>query len=722
MEIHVAQNGDDSHSGTIDSPLATLHTAQKTARRARREDPHAVVEVVVHNGTYYLGNPLVLTVEDSGGPDNPVAWRSAEVGKATISGGLRLECKWERYRDGILRCRLTELSEEQLAFTQLYVNGKRQIRARYPNGDSRSPSTAGYLTASGADDYPHTKVFFDPASFSEKSWDHPEKAILHIFPGNYWGNMQYRLRDVDRGSGTLGLGEGGWQLLDKGGTGAATGIGEKSRFFIENIFEELDAPGEWYFDEGERCLYWMPESGIEPETAIVEVSSLEHLIEISGTKEQPVRDIQLDGFSFVHSEATFLQPYIAPSCGDWTIYPGGAIRTQGAESITIENCSFEGIGGNGVYLADYAKNVTVSGCRFVDIGESAVCLVGKSHLDLSGITRCKFCGHETPWSWSEPSDEIPTNCTVSNNLIHDIGVFGKQTAGVFLALSSTNSISHNHIYNTPRAGVCINDGFYGGHIVEYNDIHDTVRETGDHGPFNSWGREPFWCHAQSHGPSSHPAGDVLTYAKNTTVIRNNRFRDYSGWGIDLDDGSSNYHVYANLCIGISVKLREGDYRLVENNIFYKGVNPPGFHMGYEGNCDRFVHNIIVMDTGVDVPEVDANFQKGKSRGSIYHLIAPPATGEWFEEWDHNLFYNDLGTFKATVRIGRNRPAESVVYSLEQWRNLGFDVHSQFADPLFVDPENGDFRLRPDSKALELGFTEFALDSFGLTNEFELSRD
>ncbi len=104
-------------------------------------------------------------------------------------------------------------------------------------------------------------------------------------------------------------------------------------------------------------------------------------------------------------------------------------------------------------------------------------------------------------------------------------------------------------------------------MIEYNDIHNTVRETGDHGPFNSWGREPYWCGNQSHGPASHPAGAVKEYARFTTIIRNNRFRDAHGWGIDLDDGSSNYHVYNNLCIGISVKLREGDGRLVENNIF-----------------------------------------------------------------------------------------------------------------------------------------------------------
>ncbi len=93
-------------------------------------------------------------------------------------------------------------------------------------------------------------------------------------------------------------------------------------------------------------------------------------------------------------------------------------------------------------------------------------------------------------------------------------------------------------------------------------VPHTVRETGDHGPFNSWGRERYWCLLQSHGPASHGAGNVKVDARETTIIRNNYFREQRGWGIDLDDGSANFLVTKNLCLGISVKLREGDYRTV----------------------------------------------------------------------------------------------------------------------------------------------------------------
>jgi hypothetical protein len=486
---------------------------------------------------------------------------------------------------------------------------------------------------------------------------------------------------------------------------------------VENVFEELDAPGEWYLDCREGALYFMPPPGLDLAAARFEVPVHSRVLAIRGTRDNPVHDVVIRGIGLAHTEVTYLDPYEAPSLGDWTIRRDGAIYLSGIEDCAVEGCSFDCIGGNAVFVDGYARRARVERCLFAETGESAVCLVGKSHLRSGVPSRCGFCGCEHPWSWGEPSLDIPSECVIHDNLIRDIGVFGKQTAGVFISLSSGITVSHNHICRTPRAGICLNDGLHGGHVIEHNDIHETVRETGDHGPFNSWGREAFWCHDQSHGPRSHPAGDVLAYAARTTVIRHNRFRDRSGWGIDLDDGSSNYHVHGNLCIGISIKLREGDHRLIENNIFVNGANPPGFHIGYEGNCDRFLRNIVVMSAAHDNPEIDINFEKGKSGGNVYDIIGPPEKGPWFAEWDWNLLWSDIGFFRMAVHTIRRPPARTQVLALADWQARGFDLHSVFADPLFVDPERGDYRLRPESPAFALGFVTFPVDSFGLTAEF-----
>ena len=130
-------------------------------------------------------------------------------------------------------------------------------------------------------------------------------------------------------------------------------------------------------------------------------------------------------------------------------------------------------------------------------------------------------------------------------------------------------VRHNSIYNTPRAGINIGDGAFGGHILEFNDVFNTVLETGDHGAFNSWGRDRFWSPDRKYMDSittAHLGELILLDAQQTTIIRNNRFRCDHGWDIDLDDGSSNYHIYNNVMLNGGLKFREGFKRKAENNI------------------------------------------------------------------------------------------------------------------------------------------------------------
>ena len=317
---------------------------------------------------------------------------------------------------------------------------------------------------------------------------------------------------------------------------------------------------------------------------------------------------------------------------------------------------------------------------------------------------------------------FPFACRVVNNTIHHCGVFGKQTAGVFISVARRITAGHNHIYDMPRAGICINDGTWGGHVIEHNRIHDTCLETGDHGPFNAWGRDRYWCLLHSHGPTGeesvcHQAGDIFVDQMETTVIRHNFFEEKSGWGLDLDDGASNYHIYNNLCVGVSMKLREGAHRLIENNIWVNGANSPCFHVGNLNNHDRYIRNITVMDTKNAKPENDLDFNMGCHYGEMYTLIKPPCKGPWLEELDCNLFFNDIGYFSARVILGEEGQGARKLYSLDEWQALGYDLHSIFSDPMFVDPENGDYRVREGSPALKLGFVNFDMD-FGVGPDFE----
>jgi hypothetical protein len=134
---------------------------------------------------------------------------------------------------------------------------------------------------------------------------------------------------------------------------------------------------------------------------------------------------------------------------------------------------------------------------------------------------------------------------------------------------------------------------------------------------------------------------------------------------------------------------------VENNIIYYPIVPEDISVGYDNNHDKFLRNIIVTDK------------------AMYKFIWHPKALPWLEI-DNNLLYNPKQDFFADTvpRKGKTRQ-----FNLEEWQALGHDVHSIFADPLLADPENGDFRLSPQSPAFRLGFKEFDTQCFGLQAEY-----
>jgi hypothetical protein len=633
------------------------------------------ITVYLRGGTYYLGRPLTLTTVDSGSLNGPVSYAAYKAEKVVLSGAVRLELDWKPYRAAIFAADVSGVREGRLEFTQLFVNGRRQHLARYPNfaGDYRYNGPG-----CSADALKTERV---------ESWKNPVGGFVHGLSSHRWGSLHYRIVDADD-NGELKL-EGGDQINRKSSL-------HKEHRFVENIFEELDAPGEWYLDRQKGILYMIPPEGVEIGKARVEAVLLKQLVEFRGSMEEPVRNVHLRGLTLTHTARTLLDRYEPLLRGDWSIVRAGAVFFEGAEDCSVENCDFDAVGGNGVFISKYNRRITVGGSRFTDGGDSAVCLVGDFGAVRSGSTWQEQIPDPADKEVGAKTRNYPALCVIHNNLIHDSGIFGKQTAGVFISMAAEITVSHNTIYHVPRAGICINDGTWGGHTIEYNDVFGTVRETGDHGPFNSWGRDRHWG-------SRSELTRTLCQLDNfkTTIIRHNRFAHAGShsWGIDLDDGSSNYHLYNNLCLGMSFKLREGFFRLVENNICV-GPNPPGLHVWYAGCDDVIRRNIIVNTTGTEVYE--------------FIRCNPTYAGQF----DHNLFYNYRG--KPTVRLSGGVPESfKEAMSLTEWQARGLDVDSVFADPLFVDPANGDYRVLPDSPALKLGFKNFAMDNFGvLKAEFQ----
>ncbi len=636
---YVAPDGADSNPGSLQQPLGTMAGAQGLIRKSGKlgKEP---IGVFFREGTYYLQDTVTFLPEDSGTADAPVTYSSFEGGKAVISGGAKLTLKWSPYRDGILQAKTTG----DLEFDQLFVNGARQPMARYPNFDPNILPYNGFAADA-----------FSPERAAR--WSDPAGGYIHARHDKKWGGYHYRITGKnDKGEVTY---EGGWQ------NNRQSGMSGKVRM-VENIFEELDAPGEWFHDRKTQTLYHKPAEGVDAGTATFEIARLKHLIELKGTQEKPVRNIRFAGLIFRHAARTFMETKEPLLRSDWTIYRGGAVKITGAEDCSIEDCKFDQVGGNAVFVNEYNCRITVRGTHIHGAGASGVCFVGAPDAVRNPLFE---------YSQQQSYDDIdktpgpkgenhPADCLVEDCLIHDISVVEKQTAGVQISMSKGISVRHCSVYDVGRAGINISEGTFGGHVIEFCDVFDTVRETGDHGSFNSWGRDRFW-HLKDAPADKLPELALLDAGK--TIIRNSRWRCDHGWDVDLDDGSSNYEIYNNVFLNGGLKLREGFHRYVHNNIAVNSSFHP--HVWYENSMDVITNNIWM----------------GKYR--------PVGITKWGKEVDRNLFSSE-GDRTAFVA-------------------QGCDANSISGDPMFVDPEKGDYRVKEGSPAFEIGFVNFPMDQFGV---------
>lgn len=348
---------------------------------------------------------------------------------------------------------------------------------------------------------------------------------------------------------------------------------------------------------------------------------------------------------------------------DWALSRTGALLLEHTVEIAVRDCDFTDLGGNGVMISGDNAAAEVSGCLFADLGGSAVHLAGRveavrspvvgyhAALEVDAIDR----------TTGPRTTDHPRDCRVHDNLITRIGTADLQAAGVGVDIAARVTVSHNSIYQVPRAGINVGTGNFGGHLIEHNDVFDTVLETNDHGSFNSWGRDRYW-HPDLQEMRRRVAAEpelALLDAVESVVIRRNRWRTDNGFDVDLDDGSSNYVISENLLLRGGLKLREGFRRIVTNNVIINnGLHP---HVSFPASGDVFARNIVMGP------------------------YQPIQVEQWTDDFDHNLFTSE--------------------HALADARALGSDAHSVAGDPEFLDAAAGDFRLAPTSPARALGFVD-----------------
>ncbi|WP_206667080.1 PDZ domain-containing protein [Seonamhaeicola maritimus] len=638
--VFVSPTAETNGDGTQNSPFSNISAAMQKAKEIKSINPEANILVNILPGTYYLSESIKIDASLNG-----LSIKGTDASDVIIKGAIPLNLKWEKFNESIY---VTSV-EAGLEFDQFVVNNNPQILARYPNYNEGGHYWQGYA---------------EDAISKERleSWKNPEGAFFHALHGGRWGGFHFEI---------TGVNEDGTPKLTGGHQNNRGSRPHKEYRMVENVFKELDAPGEWFLDKTSSKLYYWPTENVSVENATFEVAVLKDLIQVTGTIEEPAKNITISGITLENTARTFMEDFEPLLRSDWTIYRGAVLFFEGTENCKIENSEFANLGGNVIMASKYNKGLQVIGNHIHDCGASAISFVGDvSAVRSPSLNYREFVPLEEMDTIAGPKNELyPRACLVEDNLIYRIGRTEKQTAGVQISMAMDITVSHNSIYDVPRAGINIGDGTWGGHILEYNDVFNTVLETSDHGSFNSWGRDRFWYPNRKIMDSLTTANPEMPKwdAIKTTIIRNNRFRCDHGWDIDLDDGSSNYHIYNNLCLNSGIKLREGFKRVVTNNITVNNSLHP--HVWFAKSEDIFKNN-IVGDTYQDVG-----------------LLG------WGKELDYNLFPTEESMMKPQI--------------------YGMDKHSAFGDPLFIDPCNLDFGVTKDSPALNIGFKNFPMDQFGV---------
>lgn len=484
-------------------------------------------------------------------------------------------------------------------------------------------------------------------------WPDMTGAVVHVFPGWGWVNAIIGIDRIDYADS---------KIIFAGGAGQDVRIG--NRYFVENVREALDAPGEWYLDTKSGKLLYIPEkpmgvvSGFEIPKHLAVAPRLDRLITLDGGADF-VEHINFEGFTFTDTDHSPTGGYYSPD--------DSTIRMSKARHCAVRNCRFEWLGGYALRLDTDSQFCEFTGNDLDHLGHGGVIMTGEN---------ANHAHHNL----------------VAGNVMRNLGLIYKHVAGVYVTTGDDNRIVHNTISDVTRYGISLKSynpvSSSHNNIVEYNDIRRTNLETNDTGAIETLG-----CHRKE-------TGNVLRY--NLILDTNGLKTDNDGkittpcfsWGIYLDDFSSGTTVCGNIIARTDwggICIHGGKNNVFENNVFVDShthqvrLQPRDEFM----NGNRFVRNVVAYSR----PESDLIYSY---RNKV----------EQFTEWDNNLYW--LKGTNLTKLDRKNTP----VGSFADWLKAGFDAHSKVADPLFVDSAHDDYSLRPDSPAFKLGFKPIPVEKIG----------
>lgn len=679
--LYISPNGSDSGDGTENSPFKTLEAAQDkiVELSATGKYPEEGITVYLRGGDYILDKSFELSAAGSGKDSAPVVYSSYPGETARITGGVRLDYdKFEPISsdaaqkllsksaaDKVLQmnlteCGITDLGELSLRGygitsgtipqAELYIDGNRKQLARWPNTDwvgTTEIVRSGKRSKTGVLEGAVFKIDYDEPNKWKTNID--EIYTSGVLGENFFFGY-FPLEKIERGQITLR-------------EGAVTNYYSKHFIRYENIFEELDTPGEYYIDRKSGMLYLYPEEGLGKNSDIWLSQITENLITGSNVSNITIKNLKLEA-----SRA-------------------GTIRLSGARNIKVENCEISDTGTNGVYLN--GTGCEVKNCIVHDIGSTGISISGGDYENI-----------------------VSSENVVENNHIYKAAQLERSyQSGILIGYQSVGvTVSHNKIHDMPHAAVII----YGpNHTIEYNEIYDSVKEFDDMDAiYLNVYQYPWERNVVIRRNYIHDLGhETFTERQmNVAGIRS----DNNGNGLNVIENVF-YNIGYQNSNGMRAICAQGIENVVKNNIF---VDTAGTYEGahtYNPNAK--------WDTSSD--SVKGIYEQWLKYSPKYSE-ANPEVAHFFDHHftayqNNNIFKgNVVVNIQFPLSTVNGTPSAQGYNAADQLMDASDNLVTK-EDPGFASYSGQDFTLKPDSvvyKQIE-GFPEIDFKNIGLLSDTEV---
>lgn len=475
----------------------SIEKALQQAREERRLNNATDICLRLQEGVYQLNQPITIRPEDNG-------TRIVADGKVTISGGVSIS-GWKK--EG--KCYVADVPDfngRPLEFRQLWVNGKKAVRARDVNDFEQMFRIRSVDKAN--------ETIYVPAKAVKKiiNAKYPE-MVLH----EMWCIANLRIKNIkiqgDSAAVTFHQPESHVHFMHPWPSPMVTTDGHNSAFYLTNAKELLDSESEWYLDARASKLYYIPRKGEDMGSAEVIAPAVETLVQVAGTPDEPVKDVTFEGITFSYAtwmrpsvsghaplqagmymtEAYKLRPKMDRPNGDhkldnqgWVGRPAAAVSLNCAENVSFTKCTFEHNASTGLDYHLYIKGGTVDRCTFRDIGGNGI-LAG-------GFSPEGFEAHK-PY---DPADRriICTGLNITNNLITDVTNEDWGCVGIGAGFVRDIRICNNEISDVSYTGISVGWGWnqqpcsMANNLISGNLIYNYAKHMYDTAGIYTLGAQP----------------------------------------------------------------------------------------------------------------------------------------------------------------------------------------------------------------------------------------